>query len=310
MSIIQSIKDKFDKYDISLEDIKLAIAYLRKYGYLPDKNMHSGSVLQNLDLDSFIAGIRRFQELANLEPDGDLGPKTMVAMHWPRCSLPDLTGIATMETAESRWGKKSLTYFIHSRDSDLSAQEWDAAIDLGFQQWCEVADLKITRTNSQSSANFIVAIGRGRTHNFDGPNGTLAWAQLPPNNNYNGQLLTRFDQDETWIVDPRQRGILLVNVACHEIGHLLGLHHSNVNTALMAPFYKAAITKPVHNDDVTRIVSKYGAPSSPAPTPTPIPDPTPNPVPTPIPDGEKFVVEISGQDVNIVIPGFRVQKIG
>ena len=115
-----------------------------------------------------------------------------------------------------------------------------------------------------------MSIGAGRRDQFDGPGGTLAWAQLPPGNSFNGQLLCRFDEAETWVLNRNQRGVLLVNVACHEIGHLLGLRHSNVQTALMAPFYSPGVTKPQLKDDVTRIQRLYGRPTG---NPNPPEDP-------------------------------------
>jgi len=54
-------------------------------------------------------------------------------------------------------------------------------------------------------------------------------------------------------------GIDLVNVAVHELGHSLGLGHSNVKEAIMAPFYTGY--KPnlkLHADDIEGIQYIYG----------------------------------------------------
>jgi matrix metalloproteinase-14 (membrane-inserted) len=136
-------------------------------------------------------------------------------------------------------------------------------IQLAFDQWAAHGDLKFTRVNTQSKARLILSTGKGRKDNFDGPGNTLAWAYLPQGNSYNGQLLMRFDLDETWITRAGDRGILYLNVACHEFGHMLGLDHSRVKTALMAPYYAPRVTKPVENDDVKRIVKLYGRATNP-----------------------------------------------
>jgi hypothetical protein len=313
--ILKQLVERFEKWDTKVEDIGFVLNYLRQYGYLPDKNNHSGHILQNLDIHSVIAGISKFQEIAGLYIDGEIGPKTLKAMYWPRCGMPDDTGIAKMEVEASSWGKKNLTYFIENRDNTVTAQEWDAAMELAFQQWCHVADLKITRVTNKSAANFIMSTGAGRQFGFDGPGGTLAWAQLPPRHGYTGQLLSRFDTAENWIVDPTRNGIMLVNVACHEIGHLLGLGHSNVNGELMAPFYNRSISKPIQNNDIPRIQNLYGKPTV-VPTPPPVNPPVdpvdPNPGPTPLPEGTKeFTITVFGKEItHIDIPGFRVNKIG
>lgn len=46
-----------------------------------------------------------------------------------------------------------------------------------------------------------------------------------------------FDDAEQWSVNS-YRGTNLFQVAAHEFGHSLGLSHSDVKSALMAPFYR------------------------------------------------------------------------
>ena len=68
----------------------------------------------------------------------------------------------------------------------------------------------------------------------------------------------KFDTDEIWVKNREEKGTLLRNVAAHEIGHILGLSHSSVNSALMAPYYDPNVDRPQQNDDVTRIQQLYG----------------------------------------------------
>jgi matrixin len=71
-------------------------------------------------------------------------------------------------------------------------------------------------------------------------------------------------------------------VALHELGHLLGLAHSNVPTAIMNAYINNSYM--LTADDIAGIQSLYGASTgSPTPTPTPTPFPTPTPTPTPTP---------------------------
>ena len=84
----------------------------------------------------------------------------------------------------------------------------------------------------------------------------MAWAQMPPYLNFDGQLLTVFDLAENWILPEEKRGIILRTVAAHEIGHLLGLYHSEDETALMHPYINDAL-KP-RADDIEKIQLLYG----------------------------------------------------
>jgi hypothetical protein len=68
-----------------------------------------------------------------------------------------------------------------------------------------------------------------------------------------------FDEAETWTVNvPTGAGrIDLVTVAAHEFGHSLGLGHSGVAGALMAPFYGGPY-RTLSTDDIAGVQSLYG----------------------------------------------------
>src|ERR1700736_478699 len=71
-------------------------------------------------------------------------------------------------------------------------------------------------------------------------------------------------------------------VALHEMGHLLGMAHSTLNSAIMYAYINNSYQ--LTADDIAGIQSLYGAPSgSPTPTPTPTPGPGPSTTPTPTP---------------------------
>ncbi len=169
----------------------------------------------------------------------------------------------------------------------------------------KVCGLKFSVAGTQSAADIVIGAGRGRSADFDGPSGTLAYAYLP-GEEFDGQLRLMFDDDETWSVDPASRGILLKNVFLHEIGHNLGLSHSQVKSALMAPYYTPGIAIPQQNDDIPRLQSLYGKALVPVPTPTP--DPTPDPLPPP---GESTTISITVSGIEKVeIPGYRISRMG
>tara|TARA_R110000824_G_scaffold275423_2_gene464091 strand:+ start:1615 stop:2217 length:603 start_codon:yes stop_codon:yes gene_type:complete len=172
----------------------------------------------------------------------------------PRCGCPSLV----RDDGElNKWGINHLTYFIRNRDDDIEPQDWDTVIEQAFNAWSSVADLSFEKTEDES-ANVMIDIGKGQEYHFDGPMGTLAWAYLPPKDDYQDQLLMRFDTDEIWSSSMSRAGILLLNVATHEIGHILGLTHSEVPKALMAPNYNPMIKEPQKDDDILRIQSLYG----------------------------------------------------
>lgn len=243
-----------------------------------------------LDAQKVSEYTKNIQKYLGVKQTGIIDYKLVKLMeHTPRCGLPDYA--VSDGPMASKWGLNELTYFIETYVSGLSKTDQDQIIANAFGSWGAVANLKFTRVNTSGKANFVISTGRGRGQGFDGPGNTLAWAYLPSGNNFRGQLLSRFDLDETWINDRSKRGILMENVACHEFGHLLGLDHSRVSSALMAPYYNPNIPKPVDNDDVRRIVALYGRPATPAPPP-----PAPPSTPTTPKDKYTVTIQVSSLD--------------
>lgn len=268
------IKQTAEVHSLSVEESSFAVNYINHYYQNPDSGVLTAELITEFT--------RLIQSLLGLEASGTLDHQTIKAMTYtPRCGVQDYIK-SSDEALAVKWNGNTLTYNIAAYVNGLSQTDQEDIIATAFNQWSEVSNISFNRVKSDTDANIIISTGRGGKDQFDGPGNTLAWAYLPPNNNYTGQLLMRFDLDETWIKTSDSRGIIMLNVACHEFGHLLGLDHSNNPNALMAPYYKTNITKPQAQDDIPRIQKLYGQP---------VVKPQP-PKPTPSPGG-KHVVEIT-----------------
>lgn len=241
-----------------------AVAWLAHYGYLAGSIL-SGAFTPFLALTNLAAAIMEMQRVAGLPQTGILDDATKAKMSEPRCGCLDVQRMVEF----ARWRKNRLTYAVQSYlpESMLSKADQVSILDQAWKAWEAHADIKLTPVSS-GTPDIIISTGRGRADGFDGPSGTLAWAQLP---NQDRQLLMKFDLDDTFGID---RNIRLLNVGTHEFGHLLGLDHSGVSSALMAPYYSAGVSRPQPSDDIPRIQALYGpAAAHPAPTPTPTPGP-------------------------------------
>jgi hypothetical protein len=279
----QVVKQVSDSNDITEELAKFVLDYIAYYYQEPTRGVLTAQTVEE--------HVKTIQSQLGMEVTGQIDLNTVKTLeHTPRCGIPDYTKSGAQ--AVTSWGQRKLTYFIERFVRGLSTSDQADIIKLAFDQWTEVANIQFERVSDSKNANLVLSTGSGRADNFDGPGNTLAWAYLPPSLNYRGQLLMRFDLDETWINDPNSRGILMRNVACHEFGHMLGLEHSRNSRALMAPYYSPGVAKPQAQDDIPRIQALYGPPVY-------VPPPNPTPTPTPTPSG-KYVVQITTDSLSSI----------
>lgn len=200
----------------------------------------------------------------------------------PRCGCLDVRNLG-----ESKWALAEVDWAVSSRPTGpaLTADSFDASLVWAFNEWAKVCGLKFKRIESTQQANIVIGAARGRRNNFDGASGVLAWCELPGGSNYSGRVQLMFDMDEAW-----DSQILLRNVACHEIGHGIGLSHNNVKSQLMNPIYSRSIASP-QAYDISEIQTLYGKPVATNPTPTP---PSPS-----APVGAPKAVKVLGSDGRI-----------
>jgi hypothetical protein len=158
----------------------------------------------------------------------------------------------------AKWNKTTLNYYIYNTSSHLTATQRESAITEAFQLWSDNSVLSFIQVSNPNQADLKIKWASGNHgdgHPFDGNSGVLAHAYYPPpaGGSYAGEL--HFDDDESWSIDGT--GIDLITVAAHEIGHLLGIAHSDVVSALMYPYY-FGLHRYLDIDDQVAIWELYG----------------------------------------------------
>ena len=190
---------------------------------------------------------------------------TAAKMNQPRCANLDGPGLAEFTTSGRRWATNDLRYGFENFTPDLSEGEIALAVEQALSLWAGYTPLRFTRVALSAGPEIIIRFvpaDHGDGFPFDGAGNVLAHAffpSVPPAVPSAIMGDAHFDEAETWTVNvPTGAGkIDLVTVAAHEFGHSLGLDHSSVTGALMAPFYGGPYRKVV-DDDIAGITSLYG----------------------------------------------------
>lgn len=251
-------------------DVRELQDFLEHFGYLrstqsdhPYEFLQDSTPLPTATPDRFdeatLTALHHYQQFQGLPLSDQLDEATIGQMSLPRCGVPDAP-VGEFVAQGNKWSKTDLTYGFQEFTSDLTPAQIRGAIASAFQLWSRVTPLTFREVSLGSNPDIIVRFTTG-DHNddfpFDGVGNVLAHAFFPPPNGGNLAGDTHFDDAETWSVTLPTSGRDLATVAAHEFGHALGLSHSQVQGALMAPTYRGP-QRFLSQDDINGIQSLYG----------------------------------------------------
>ena len=259
---------------VTVSDVR-GMIYLTKYGYAESqswtKSLEKEDSYKSLVNQSVIG----FQEFARIDPTGILDESTMEMMKTPRCGVKDAVGKGAGARRKKRWAlqgskwkKSEITYTVSRYPSSrvLTRNDVDKTVRKAFKLWSDASRLTFIYVAKKADIEIgFFKLEHGDGDAFDGPGGSLAHGFFP---DFGGDV--HLDDSENWTIDSSD-GINLLQALTHEIGHSLGLSHSDDRDPIMAPFYKGynpdlSLTP----DDINGIRTLYGS-NKPKPTPTPPP---------------------------------------
>lgn len=231
-------------------------SYLTRFGYLKEGVFQAGE----LDAPTSQA-LARYQRFNGLEVTGDFDEATRDQMTTPRCALPDMRlGVEFVTTCAWQW--RNLTYAFDIGTPDVPGNnEWQA-VRSAFQTWQVVVPVRFIEVASNRNPDIQVGWRPADDPDLSMVGGAVAHADFPPGCGIvtnNPPKPVHFDDSEhRWSIGAALGAFDIETVALHEIGHILGLAHSNVAGAVMLPtaisnFTRRALAK----DDISGAQALY-----------------------------------------------------
>jgi hypothetical protein len=259
-------------------DAGLAATVLAENGLTPIPNLDliTGDFLVTGERAALTA-IADYDEVAYIFP---ASPEMLAGKHMNACEGALSTGGAAAQyvTMGNGWapnaGSVVLNYAFTTLTTKVPAAQVESEIQRAMKQWSAITNVQFQQVTNPGET-YTVAIEFGTTVNGD-PNpftslSTLAhtYYPAPPNPEpIAGDM--HFNPAETWHVGSTTD---VYTVALHELGHSLGLGHTDNPSDVMYPYYRFGT--PLSADDIAGVQSLYGAASSlisggshPAPAPT------------------------------------------
>jgi hypothetical protein len=257
-------------------DVEALQNYLSRFGYLPREDAGAFALLRDavpgptVETGKFTKAtadaLKSYQRFHKLPETGVLDEATVAQMSLPRCGFPDVVdaaGLSTFSAQGNRWSTTNLRYGFENFTPDVSQNEARTAFATAASLWSAVTPLNFSEVPVSQNPEIrirFVAGDHGDGSPFDGAGAVLAHGFYPPPNGGDLAGDIHFDEAETWgVTIPVPAGRFdLVTVACHELGHALGLAHSSVAGALMWPAYSGP-QRFLAQDDVNGIRTIYGS---------------------------------------------------
>ncbi len=221
--------------------------FLQRFGYLKADSFRAGQ----LD-DPTAEGLGLYQRRHGLAPTGVFDEQTRAQMAQHRCGMPDLDSGVAFSTRCS-WPNPNLTFAFEDGTNDVGGNGEFQAMRNAFNTWVAAAPLTFTEVGRTQNPDVAIDWRPANDPDHSMVGGVLAHADFPPGCGVVTNSLPKpvhFDDSEhQWVVGAVANGFDVETVGLHELGHILGLQHSDVAGSVMFASVSSNFTKRVLTAD-------------------------------------------------------------
>ncbi len=239
-------------------ELKYVQDFLTKFGYLEKSSFKKNQ----LDTNTSNA-LKKYQEFNNIEITGDFNDETRSIMQLSRCGLSDIQDSDNLSfSVRCGWNKKQIHYTIGNVTNDVPKADAIQAIKNAFNTWENASSITFIEVLPNENPDILVEWREAIEDDYDMSGNVLAHADFPLDCSIitdKFPLPLHFDDTEhSWCIGAFVNQFDIETIALHEIGHILGLQHSNVQGSVMyssvsSNFIKRNLTQ----DDISGIESLY-----------------------------------------------------
>jgi hypothetical protein len=238
-------------------DLDHVQSFLCRFGYLAGR-YDAGEL--GPDTQEALA---RYQAFHKLKVTGEFDEATRAQMTTHRCGVPDSRSGLEFNTTCS-WNKTSISFAFDVGTADVAGNAEFQAVRNAFQTWAAAVPLAFTEVGVDDNPDIRIGWRPADDPDHSMVGSVLAHADFPPGCSVivdELPLPIHFDDPEVnWVDGAVADSFDVETVALHEIGHTLGLLHSDVPGSVMFPSVSAGITKrALTEDDLQGIRSLYAA---------------------------------------------------